>query len=149
MEELRVPVVAVAVEVQLAGGRALQGQVFVPASASSHPGPMRLDEWLNDATEFVPFRSDGEDVTLLLAKAAVVAMTTPGGAPHDPEVEGSLHRVRVEAGGRSYDGSVAFELPRLLDFLNRAERFFVVRDGERDHVVHKRHVTLAGEPAEG
>lgn len=149
MEDLRVPTVAIAVELWLADGRRLTGRIFVPAAASAHSGPMRPDEWLNDAAAFLPFLPDGEPRTVLLAKASLAALTVPARAPsHDLEGEGALHRVELECGGQTWRGQVAFDLPRLLDFLNRPERFCVVRDGAREHVLNKRHVTRVSETHE-
>jgi len=146
MNDLRVPTVALGVEVRLADGRGLMGRIFVPATAATHAGPMRPDEWLNEPALFLPFLPDGEERPLLLAKATLAGLTVPAHAQaHEPEVEGALHAVEVECGGQTFRGQVAFDLPRLLDFLNRPERFFVLRDGARDHLLSKRHVARVSE----
>ena len=149
MDDLRVPTVAIPVELRLGDGRRLAGRIFVPAAAAAHSGPMRPDEWLNEPAPFLPFLPDDEQRPLLLAKATLAGLTVPARAQaHDPEVEGALHAVAVECGGQTWRGQVAFDLPRLLDFLNRPERFFVLRDGARDHLLNKHHVTRVSETAE-
>jgi hypothetical protein len=146
MNDLRVPTVAITVALRLGDGRRLAGRVFVPAAAAAHSGPMRPDEWLEEPAAFLPFLPDGEDRPLLLAKATLAAMTVPADAQaHEPGVEGTLHAVEVECGGETWRGQVAFDLPRLLDLLNRPERFFVLRDGEHDHLLNKQHVTRASD----
>lgn len=149
MEDLRVPTVAVAVEVRLGDGRLLSGRIFAPAAAAAHSGPMRPDEWLNDPAPFLPFLPDGQNRPVLLARTAVAVMTVPARAQaHEPEVEGALRAVVVECAGQTWRGQMAFHLPRLLDFLNQSDCFCVLRDGARDHLLNKRHVTQVSETEE-
>lgn len=149
MDQLRVPTVMIRVEVRMADGSDLVGRIYAPAAAAAHAGPMRADEWLDDPAPFLPFLPEGAERPVLLGKASVAVVTVPERAQaHDPDAEGALHAVEVECGGRVWHGRVAFDLPRLLDLLNRPEPFFVLRDGARDHLVHKRHVTRVSEGAE-
>jgi hypothetical protein len=150
MEALRVPTVSIQVELYRCDGAVSAGRVFAPAAAASHAGAMRPLEWLNDGAAFAPFLPDGAPRAVLLAKEALAVLTVAAELqPYDVEADGHLHPARVEVtGGRVCAGQVAFELPRLLDLLNRPERFFAVRDGERVHLVNKRHVTLVSEPPE-
>lgn len=148
MEHLRVPTVEIAVAILATDGRH-EGRIFVPAAAAAHAGPTRPSEWLDDAATFLPFWPAGAEHPVLLAKASLAVLTVPAQAEaHDALAEGTLHAVEVVCAGVAWRGQVAFDRSRLLDFLNQADRFFVLRDGAHDHVVHKRHVTRVRETAE-
>lgn len=153
MSELSVPTVALPVEVVYADGRSFTGRVFTPASSALHAGPMRLEEWLNEPQAFFPFLPDGSAATILLSKEALVALNLPA-APRelDPETAGRAHEVIVECGAREWRGRMLIDLPpghdRVLDYINRPVGFVALREGEREHLIHKRHVTRVLETRE-
>src|SRR5512139_3891722 len=64
-------------------GRVLRGRVFLPATAESHPGAMRAEEWMNDPALFFPFLPDGEGRPVILNKSQVVVVTVAAAADRD------------------------------------------------------------------
>jgi hypothetical protein len=147
MSELRVPTVALAAEVNCGDGRAFSGRIFVPAAALRHSGPMRPEEWINEPTAFFPFLPDGEQVPVLLNKQEIVAvtLTSPPSEGELPPAEDGVRKVTIECGALRFEGDLRIDMPegqrRVLDTLNRTERFLTVRAGERHHLVHKRYIT--------
>jgi hypothetical protein len=147
MSELRVPTVATAAELLCADGRSFRGRVFVPALASRHSGPMRLEEWLNEPTQFFPFLPDGAESPVLMNKREVLVMTFAT-APVDgeePEPETPRRRVAVECEARRLEGVLVIDMPshlsRVLDCLNRTQMFLTLHDGDQHHLVQKERIT--------
>jgi hypothetical protein len=146
MSELRVPTIATIAQVTCADGRVFAGRVFMPAAAFRHTGPMRPDEWINEPAAFFPFLPDREDVPVLLNKDEVVAITLSASGPDD-EVAGDVveRGLTIECGAQRFEGDLRIDMPegqrRVLDTLNRPERFLTLRAGKRHHLVHKRHIT--------
>lgn len=146
MTELRVPTIATVAQVTCADGRVFTGRVFVPAAAFRHTGPMRPEEWINEAALFFPFLPDREDLPVLLNKDEVVAISIPGPGP-DEEASGdiSVRGLTVECGTQRFEGDVRIDMPegqrRVLDTLNRPERFLTLRAGKRQHLVNKHRIT--------
>jgi hypothetical protein len=147
MSELRVPTLALDAEVLCADGRAFTGRIFLPAASSIHAGPMKPDEWMNDAVPFFPFLPEGERGSVILNKHEVLVLSVtgpedPGDAdlPHGPE-----RRLAVEVRGHVFTGTVRIDMPanqmRVLDYLNAAHRFLPMREGERSHLVRKARIT--------
>lgn len=141
-------------EVLSADGRVLRGRVFVPATAESHPGAMRAEEWMNDPSPFFPFLPDGEGRPVILNKLQVVVMSVSASSDRDGaegEVGAPLRRVRVECGALRLEGDVLVDMPanhsRILDLLNRPGAFLTVREGDRHHLVRKSRITRVSEPA--
>jgi len=156
MAEFHVPRLLRAAEVLCADGRVLRGRVFLPASAESHAGAMRAEEWMNDAAAFFPFLPDGEGRPIILNKHQVVVVTVAAAADHDETLEQvgpPAKRVRVECGALRLEGEVLVDMPanqsRILDLLNRPGSFLNVREGERHHLVRKSGITRVSEPAPG
>jgi hypothetical protein len=150
----QVPRLLRAAEVLCADGRVLRGRVFLPATAASHPGAMRAEEWMNDPVPFFPFLPDGEGSPVILNKEQLVVITVSASADHDDtldEVGAPLRRVSVECGGLRLVGDVLVDMPanhsRLLDLLNRDGAFLNVRDGERHHLVAKSRITRVSDSA--
>ena len=98
MTELRVPTIATVAQVTCADGRVFTGRVFVPAAAFRHTGPMRPEEWINEAALFFPFLPDREDLPVLLNKDEVVAISISAPGPEE-EVTGD---VTLRAGKRQH-----------------------------------------------
>ncbi|HVR69254.1 MAG TPA: hypothetical protein VMT87_00300 [Vicinamibacteria bacterium] len=147
MSELRVPTIATVAQVTCADGRVFAGRVFVPAAAFRHSGPMRPEEWVNDPAAFFPFLPDREDAPVLLSKGEVVAISLAPPGPDDEPVtgEGTVHDLTVECRAARFEGELRIAMPegqrRVLDALNRPERFLTLHAGKRQHLVHKRHIT--------
>lgn len=147
-EQLRVPTIATAAQVTSADGRVFSGRVFVPAAAFRHAGPMRAEEWINEPAPFFPFLPDREDVPVLLNKDEVVAIGIAAPATDDERASldnGGTRGVTLECGSVHFEGDLLIDMPegqrRVLDTLNRTERFLTLRGATRWHLVHKRHIT--------
>jgi hypothetical protein len=141
-------------DVLFADGRRTRGRVFLPATAEAHAGPMRVDEWLEEAASFFPFLPDGEGRPVILNKEQLVALTVPGGGDLDDLQADSLlprQLVEVECGAQRLTGEVVIDMPadhlRMLDLLNRPGSFLAVREGERRHFVRKSRITRLSERA--
>ena len=149
MSELKVPTRSLPVVVTTAEGRSVAGQVFMPTTASRHAGPMRPEEWINEASFFFPFLPEGSaGGPMLLNKSQVAIISlTAGSEEQDAGVADAVlkRRVIVECGARRLEGMLRIEMPihhsRVLDHLNRPEPFMVLREGDRDHLIQKQHVT--------
>jgi hypothetical protein len=143
-------------EVRCADGRVLRGRVFLPASAQSHPGAMRADEWMNDPAPFFPFLPDGEGTPIILNKQQIVVVTVPAAADRDDaldQVGVKVRRVHLECGAVRLQGEVLIDMPatssRVLDLLNRPGAFLTLREGERHHLVRKSRITRVSERPDG
>jgi hypothetical protein len=154
LTDLRVPTVALDAEIVCADGTWFVGRIFLPAASSSHTGPMRPVEWMNDAsTSFFPFLPANAPGSVILNKAEVVVLTVLGETEPDEEGVDTPHRrVQIECRERVVAGTVYIDMPeghqRVLDYLNRPEPFVIVRDGGRHHLVRKTRITRVTEPAE-
>ena len=147
MSELRVPTVAVNTEILCADGRGFRGRVFVPALASRHTGPMRLEEWLNEPACFFPFLPDDADKPVLMNKREVLVMTfvAPASPEEEAEPESPHRRVAVECEARRLEGVLVIDMPahlsRVLDYLNRPQMFLTLLDDSRHHLIQKERIT--------
>ncbi len=149
--EFRVPRLLRAAEVLCSNGRVLRGRVFLPATAESHAGAMRAEEWMNDPAAFFPFLPDGEGRPVILNKAQVAVVTVSASADHEAPAPRLVKPVRVECGALWLEGEVVVDAPasqsRILDLLNRPGAFLNVREGGRHHLVRKAGITRVSEPA--
>jgi hypothetical protein len=148
----QIPRLLRAAEVLCADGRVLRGRVFLPATAASHPGAMRAEEWMNDPVTFFPFLPDGEGSPVILNKQQLVVITVAASADRDETLDAvgvPVRRVNVECGALRLSGDVLVDMPanhsRVLDLLNRPGAFLNVRDGERHHLVAKARITRVSE----
>ena len=153
MSELRVPTIAFDTEIVYGDGTWFVGRIFLPAASSHHTGPMRPDEWMNDATPFFPFLPAEASFPVILNKAEVVVLSVVvEGALEEPGVESPHRRVQVECPDRIVAGTLVIDMPeghqRVLDYLNRPDPFLIVRDGDREHLVRKERITRVVEPRE-
>lgn len=154
--EYRVPTSGVDVEVLTADGRTFRGRVFVPDVAANHRGPMRPAEWINEPAPFFPLKSEDGSGLVLLNRHEVLVFTVAAESDvdlDDPEDGvGTRRRVVVECRDRRFEGEVLIDMPsyqsRLSDFLNRADPFVTVRDGDRHHLIRKARITRVIEPKE-
>ncbi|MBI3932367.1 MAG: hypothetical protein HY317_03050 [Acidobacteria bacterium] len=148
MSELRVPTIALTAEILCADGRSFVGRIFVPATASRHPGPMRPEEWMNEAAPFFPFLPDDAKAPVVLNKREVLVLTVPALADEGDipeEASNPVRRVILEAEDRRLEGSLILDMPqnqiRVLDYLNRPQAFLTLRDGDKHHLVQKERIT--------
>jgi hypothetical protein len=150
MSELRIPTVALAAEILCADGRTIVGRIFVPVAAAHHMGPMRAEEWMNEDARFFPFLPDNEETPVLLNKQEIliVSVLADADAASDRvEVEQQTphRRVVVECRDRRIEGELLIDMPtyssRVLDYLNRAQDFLTLREGNRHHLVRKARIS--------
>jgi hypothetical protein len=151
MSELRVPTRALTTHVVCADDREFRGRLFVPETSMRHDGAMRAIEMLNDPSAFFPFQpDDGAGEYFLLNKAQIIVVTVEAGAdltsPADEEMPHvTERRVVVECGSHRVEGIVSIQLPgthsRVLDWMNHPDRFLVLEDGARHHLVQKQKIT--------
>jgi hypothetical protein len=145
MMELRVPTHARAAEIRCCDGRLFTGRVFIPISSAHHEGPMRLEEWINDGAPFFAFLPDDAQSAVLLNReqVAVLAFVPAERTPEESEIAGDLpvHRLAVEIADRRLEGEVWVDMPegqrRVLDYLNRSERFLLIRTPKQWYLVRK------------
>lgn len=148
MDDLRVPTTSLPVEILCADGRAMLGDIFLPAQSSLQSGPMRPDEWSESPHLFFPFRSREAQALTILNRGEVVSLTVPAAAnvaADDTCTDVPVVRIAVEAGGTRFEGDVLVDMPpghqRVADWLNAPAAFFTVRAGSAHHLIQKRHVT--------
>ena len=151
MSELRVPTVAMSAEVTCVDGRSFRGRIFVPASSSTRHGPMRVEEWMNGGGQFFPFLPDDSDASVMLNKSEVVVVSVDRESEPAERVDVE-RRVVVECGARALEGALHIDMPahhsRVLDYLNRAEGFLTLHDGDRLHLLQKQNITRVVEVRE-
>jgi hypothetical protein len=150
--DYQIPRLLRAAELLVADGRVLRGRVFLPATAASHAGAMRAEEWMNDPLPFFPFLPDGEGSPVILNKEQLVVITVAASADKDEtldEVGAPVRHVSVECGAVRLEGEVVVDMPanhsRVLDLLNRPGAFLNLRDGERHHLIAKARITRVSE----
>jgi hypothetical protein len=146
--DLQVPTVALPAEVVTVDGGTLKGRIFVPALAHYHGGAMRAQEWMNETSDFFPFLPDAAPAPVLLNRLEILVVTVPAFADAGelpPEARLPERHVAVDCGGRRFEGTLIIDMPddhaRVLDYLNRPERFLTLRDGDRHHLVQKKRIT--------
>lgn len=144
--ELRVPTLPLDAEIRYEN-EVLSGRIFLPALAVHHTGSMRPDEWINQASTFFPFVVASEKRARILNKRYVVVLTVPAQREEVDLIEelGIARRVCVECGGVSVEGIVHVNMPeaqsRILDWVNTAQPFLLVREGDRWHIIQKNRIT--------
>lgn len=149
MNEFSVPTVPLRVTAWLTDGKAVEGDVFLPARSPVRDGPMLAAEWVNVAPTFVPLRpATGRDV-MLLCRAQVVAFALPEGVMAADPLDGCdapVRRVAIElVGGLRLEGRVAVNMPhyqqRVVDWMNGADAYVVLDARDRAHLIQKAHIT--------
>lgn len=126
--------------------------LYLGETAECHFGPERPSDLLNGSSPFIPATADDGTFSLLQRDAisvCTIAAEAEAGATPAPTEEGAQsaisYAIRVRlAGGRELGGTLTFVRPegqqRLQDGLNGSELFFAVWDGDRVHLVSRRHV---------
>ena len=149
MDELRVPTLKLSVSIGYFDEERLKGDVFLPAMAANHDGPTRPEEWLNHENPFFPFVPDGESGAVILNKRYVIVLSVPLGAFSGVGLTGIERKVSLECGRLKMKGSVLIDMPasqsRLADWINRPDRFLVLRDETDVHLVQKSRITRLSE----
>lgn len=115
---------------------------------------MRAEEWLNGGDEFFPFLPSEGGGPVILNKGEVLSVSVENvGEPAPEECADIDRRVVVECGGRAFAGHLHIDMPphhsRVLDYLNRPDRFLPVHDGRRVHLVRKGSIVRVLEVPEG
>jgi hypothetical protein len=133
------------VEVTLANGRRLDGDVFVQSIARYRNAPEEPLDLLNDDEPFLPLVAAVGGVHLV-QKAQIAVVGTP--LPAEDAAEAGVVGMRVEftlTDGSAHVGSVFPELPadrpRLVDFLNDTpRRFLALFTAEQLRLVNRVHI---------
>lgn len=137
MQELQVPTQRLLVEVFTSGGERFRGGLFITESPF-HTGPVdQVLQTLNDERGFLPFRTEGEKPTVaILNKCHILRVRFEGGHDDDPPFPANdvTPCNLLLADGTRLEGELTVETPRtlsrLVDKLNRAERFVRFATGE-------------------
>ena len=123
MDDYRIEKVRHRVELTLASGVRLDGDIFLQAFARFKAGPEEPLDVLNDSAPFLPLVLPSSEL-LLVQKAQIAVVATALPQSDDPAEAGvvGMHVEIVFVNGESRIGSVFPELradrPRLVDFLN-------------------------------
>ncbi len=129
MEEQRIRVDSRKVELVMADGARLTGEVFLQLQGVHLAGPQRIAELLNGEDVFLPVRLD--DGVKLVNLEQVVALYAAAEEELDPLLTlGTEHRIRVVTGeGAPLEARIYVNLPsgnnRAKDFLNQPKRFLL------------------------
>ena len=130
MDDYRIEKVRHRVELTLASGLRLEGDIFLQAFARFRAGPEEPLDVMNDSAPFLPLvLPSGELLLVQKSQIAVVATALP--ETDDPAEAGvvGMHVEIVFVNGESRTGSVFPELradrPRLIDFFNNSPLHFL------------------------
>ena len=148
MDDLRIPVRRVAVEVAQTDGSQQRFQLFVSEHSPHHEGPETPSEAITGVRGFVPAINPVDDSLVCLKVDAIMwmrvkaALERPGPeadtipTEHDVEI--------VLSGGERCSGLLSYVRPekrdRLSDFLNEGEGPLKLIQGDEVVLVNRRHV---------
>ena len=148
-DDYRIEKVRHPVEITLANGRRLSGDIFLQAHARFRAGPEEPLSTLNDADPFLPLvLGTGQVLLVQKSQIAVVATTLPEiDEAADTGVVG-MHVELTLLDGESRSGSIFPELrvdrPRLVDFLNHTSlRFVPLFAADQLLLVSRAHIAYA------
>ncbi|MDQ2668282.1 MAG: hypothetical protein M3Z05_20115 [Gemmatimonadota bacterium] len=149
MSDYRIEKVRHRVELTLAAGGHLEGDIFLQAFARFKAGPEEPLDALNDSAQFLPLIMASDE--LLLVQKSQIAIVTTALPQIDELGEAGLVGMHVElifANGDVHTGSVFPELradrPRLVDFLNNSPlRFVPLFTAEHLLLIATAHVAYA------
>src|SRR5258708_33458839 len=129
MSDYRIEKVRHRVELTLASGKRLEGDIFAQAFARFRTGPEGPLDVLNDSAPFVPLVLPSDEL-LLVQKSQIAIAATAYPDSEDPADAGviGMHVEITLVFGETRSGSVFPEVradrPRLVDYLNNTpERF--------------------------
>jgi hypothetical protein len=149
MSDYRIEKVRRRVQITLASGRELEGDIFLQAFARFRTGPEEPLDVLNDPDAFIPLLLDTREL-LVVQKAHIASVATEHLEGDDPVETGliGMHVSLTFSHGGTLTGSLFPEVradrPRLVDFLNSTPlRFFPVFTSDRLHIVATAHVAFA------
>ena len=146
MSDYRIEKVRRRVEVTLANGRRLEGDVFVQAYNRFRGGQEEAVDLLNDDSLFLPLvMDDGAAYLVHKAQIATVMTSLPEG---DDAAERGVIGMRVEItllDGGTYTGSIFPEVPadrtRLIDVLNAGTQcFYSLFTADELRLVSRHHI---------
>ncbi|MFN7975718.1 MAG: hypothetical protein U0166_25820 [Acidobacteriota bacterium] len=158
---LAVPKRKVPVKVHMQGAVERVGFMLVETISPHHSGPQALSEYLHQSDSFVPFFQEGATEVSFLSKESIAVVTVkeddeqgeiPEGelplVPDDDEEAAPEVKVEMELrDGSSVCGELVWAMRpayrRVIDYLNQAARFLVLREGEELHIVNKHFVRSA------
>jgi hypothetical protein len=152
MPNFVVPRIPLSARLLLTQGVSRPGTVFLLDGVPQHDGPETPLEMLNRPEPFFPFRGEGEEGVLLVAKGQTVALTVERHPPiGDPDRLSAARMAGVELvliGGATLGGWASYEMPeghsRLLDYLNAtSDPFFAIWTHAATHLVNRAHVLYA------
>lgn len=147
--EYRIEKVRRAVELTLANGQRLEGDVFVQFTARFRAGPADPLDLLNDDESFLPLViASGDAFLVQKAQIAVVGTRLPEG---DDAVDRALVGMNVELtliDGSTHVGSLFLEVratrQRLVDALNDlSSPFLALFTADQLRLVNRRHIAYA------
>lgn len=152
-EIFRVPKRQVPAQVLIPGRPALSLTLFLAESAGTHAGSERPSDLMNGDQVFFP-ATDLQGSTVFLRRDAVMVLTVAAAHERgdDPDAVRPLAseeatQIRLDVlleDGTSLRGELRFLMPegkrRLQDFLNLSDRFFLLEDGERIHLINKERI---------
>ena len=149
MSDYRIEKVRHRVELTLASGLRLEGDIFLQAFACFRAGPEEPLDVLNDSAPFLPLVLPSEEL-LLVQKSQIAVVATALPQSDDPAEVGvvGMHVEIVFVNGKSRSGSIFTELrpdrPRLVDFLNNTPlRFLPLFAADQLLIISTAHIAYA------
>ncbi len=146
MQQLQVPTRQIEVDLLLAGGRRFVGYLFLTEAPFQSGRAEDVIQVLNDERAFLPFVPDGATGSAMALNKdhiLMVQVESLGASLGDPEGE-SGDRTLLLSDGTRVSGDICIDTPphasRLVDKLNLAERFLVLRTPSGYAFVHGRHI---------
>ena len=138
-----------AVEILLAEGVTLRGELHLQPRVAAHEGTETPLELLNRPEPFFAL-SVADGITFVSREqVAAVSCEPPQAGPDDPDRRNAATRFALEVvlwGGATYRGWALNEMPparaRTLDYLNTSGRFFAVSTDTETRYVNRSHVTV-------
>lgn len=146
MDEHRIVMQKRQVDLMLADGRQLNGEVFLSLYEAHHVGPQRLGDLLNSTIRFLPVKlADG--VQLVNVDLIVSARTKDAEERDDLARLGEKHCISLTTILRNEIVADLFvNLPeianRVKDCLNQAPRFLTLFRGDEVLYIHTAHILL-------
>ena len=143
MDDLRVPVDRVAVDLTLADGRRHRGTLFVP------PG-MAVEEMLAARDRFLPVEEDGRVRLYASAALACISVADVAQGPESERLPEERRRLTVRLkSGDVLEGDLRYvqvtARPRTADLLNEPGATFALHSGDAVRHVVKAHVECVEE----
>ncbi len=150
MRELAVERRQVEVSIRFLGQEAVQGHLFLALMAKSHSGRETVLDLMNEPEPFFVLKVEGEPPVLMINKERIVAVEVARAeeiSEEDPAaaVAKEEEMTLIFQDGFALSGRALVELPptksRLIDFLNHADRFFMLQDGPAVHIVNRKYIS--------